>query len=104
MSDVYIVYSTAPSEEEAATIARTVVDERLAACANILPRIRSIYRWQGVVEDEPEAAILLNTAVGRVDALIHRIKTLHSYDVPDIVALPIDKGHGPYLDWVRANT
>ena len=76
----------------------------MAACANILPRIRSIYRWQGVVEDEPEAAILLNTAVGRVDALIHRIKTLHSYDVPDIVALQIYKGHGPYLDWVRANT
>ena len=104
MSNVYIVYTTTPNEEEAATIARTVVDERLAACGNILPQVRSIYRWQGVIEDEPESALVFKTQAGRVPALIHRIKTLHSYDVPDIVAVPIERGHGPYLDWVRANT
>ena len=102
MSDVYIVYTTTSGEEEAAIIARTVVDERLAACGNILPKIRSIYRWQDVVEDE--SAVLFKTQAGRVDALIQRIKTLHSYEVPDIVAYPVERGYGPYLDWVRANT
>ncbi len=94
MSNVYIVYTTTPNEEEAATIARTVVDERLAACGNILPQVRSIYRWQGVIEDEPESAIVFKTQAGRVDALIHRIKTLNSYDVPDTVAVSIERGHG----------
>ena len=104
MSDVYIVYTTTSGEEEAASIARTVVDERLAACGNILPKIRSIYRWQGVVEDEAESAVLFKTQADRVDALIQRIKTLHSYEVPDIVAYPVERGHAPYLDWVRANS
>ncbi len=104
MSEVYIVYTTASNEEEAVTITSAVVDEHLAACGNIIPHIRSIYRWQGVVEDESEAAVVLKTHAGRVDALIQRIKTLHSYDVPDIVAFPIDRGYPPYLDWIRANT
>lgn len=104
MSDVYIVYATASNEDEAASIAKTIVEERLAACGNIIPKIRSIYRWQGVVEDESEAAILFKTKESTVDALLHRIRTLHSYDVPDIAAIPIDRGHGPYLDWVKANT
>lgn len=102
--DVRIVYTTAGSEADAARITRVVVEERLAACGNILPRVRSIYRWQGKVEDEPEAAVVLKTTAGRVDALIARVHELHPYDVPDIVSLQIEAGHGPYLDWVRENT
>ncbi len=106
MSDalVRMVYTTASSENEAAQIARTVVEEQLAACANIVPGIRSIYRWQGTVEDEMESLVFLKTAVTTVDRLIVRIRELHSYDVPDIVVVPIVNGHAPYLDWILENT
>ncbi len=106
MSDalVRMVYTTASSENEAAQIARTVVEEQLAACANIVPGIRSIYRWEGTVEDEMESLVFLKTAVTTVDRLIVRIRELHSYDVPDIVVVPIVNGHAPYLDWILENT
>lgn len=102
-SSVNIVYTTVASEEEAVLIARTVVEEKLAACANIIPTIRSIYRWQGKVEDETESLILIKTRSESIEALIVRIKELHTYDVPDIVAIPIDRGYRPYLDWVLEN-
>jgi periplasmic divalent cation tolerance protein len=101
---VHLVYTTASSEAEAARIATTVVDERLAACANIVPKIRSIYRWQGTVEDEAESLVFLKTRAKCVEALIARIGELHTYEVPDVVALPIEAGHRPYLDWVVENT
>ncbi len=106
MSDALarMVYTTASSENEAAQIARTVVEEQLAACANIVPGIRSIYRWEGTVEDEMESLVFLKTAVTTVDRLIVRIRELHSYDVPDIVVVPIVNGHAPYLDWILENT
>ena len=100
----HIVYSTTGSQEDAARIARIIVEERLAACANIVPSVRSVYRWQGKIEDDSKALMVCKTASDRVDALISRIKELHDYDVPDIVAYPIDKGHPPYLDWIDENT
>jgi periplasmic divalent cation tolerance protein len=103
-SSVNIVYTTVGSEEEAVLIARTVVEEKLAACANIIPSIRSIYRWQGKVEDESESLIFIKTRSDSVEALIARIKELHTYDVPDIIAIPIEKGYQPYLDWVVENS
>ena len=103
-SSVDIVYTTVGSEEEAVLIARTVVEEKLAACANIIPSIRSIYRWQGKVEDESESLIFIKTRSDSVEALIARIKELHTYDVPDIIAIPIEKGYQPYLDWVVENS
>jgi periplasmic divalent cation tolerance protein len=103
-SSVNIVYTTVASEEEAVLIARTVVEEKLAACANIIPSIRSIYRWQGKVEDESESLIFIKTRSDSVEALIARIKELHTYDVPDIIAIPIEKGYQPYLDWVVENS
>jgi len=103
-SSVNIVYTTVGSEEEAVLIARTVVEEKLAACANIIPSIRSIYRWQGKVEDESESLIFIKTRSDSVEALIARIKGLHTYDVPDIIAIPIEKGYQPYLDWVVENS
>ncbi len=103
-SGIHLVYSTVPSEEEAAHLAKSLVEDRLAACANIIPGLRSIYRWQGVVEDERETLLLLKTDSGHVQTLIDRLVQLHSYDVPDIVAIPIDQAHPPYADWVKENT
>ena len=95
-----LVLVTAGSEEEAAKIARTLVEERLAACANIVPQIRSIYRWEGKVEDGAEALLLIKTSETSLSALENRVRELHSYDVPEVIALKLDQGSAPYLDWL----
>jgi len=97
---VYAIFATA---EEAERIGRTVVEERLAACINILPDVRSIYRWQGAVDSADEVAAVLKTTAAGVDALITRIAGLHSYDVPCIVTWPIDKVLASYADWVEGS-
>ncbi len=99
-----IVIVTASNEDEAAKIGRSLVDERLAACANIIPKIRSIYRWEGKVCDEPEALMLIKTTEEHFDALVSRVKELHSYSVPEIIALPIGAGSSDYLSWIEAST
>ena len=98
------VYAVFADAEEAERIARTAVDERLAACANILPAMRSIYRWQGAVEIGEEVAAVFKTSQDRADALITRIAGLHSYDVPCVVTWPIDKVLSSYADWVEDST
>ena len=102
MSDVYVVLVNTGSEEEAEQIVRALVEDQLAACGNIYPRIRSIYRWQGKIEDEAEVPVILKTTKDHMSALIARVEALHSYDVPEIIALPVVEGNEPYLDWVRA--
>jgi len=97
---VYVLFASA---EEAERIGRTVVEERLAACINILGPVRSIYRWQGAVETSGEVAAVLKTTHLEADALITRIAALHSYDVPCIVTWPIDKILRSYADWVEDN-
>ena len=97
------VYATFANEEEAARIARILVDERLAACANILGPCRSIYRWQGKVEDAEEVAGLFKTTADTADALIARLAELHSYDVPAAVLWPIEAAHAPYARWIEEN-
>ena len=99
-----LLYVTAGSAEEATEIARTLVDERLAACANILPPIRSIYRWQGEIQDEPECAMIVKTRADMVEEATARIRALHSYDVPCVVALDVAGGHQPFLDWIVEET
>jgi uncharacterized protein with PIN domain/uncharacterized protein involved in tolerance to divalent cations len=96
-----VVFVTAPSEDEAAAIGRTLVEERLVACANILPGIRSIYRWQDAVEDDPEVLMVMKTVEECADAVVARVVELHSYDVPEVIVLPVEHGNGPYLDWVE---
>jgi len=98
---VKLIYVTAPSRPEAEQIAETVVTEKLAACANILDGITSIFQWQGKLCRESEALLILKTAEERVEALTERIKQLHSYDCPCIVALPIDGGNADFLDWIE---
>jgi periplasmic divalent cation tolerance protein len=104
VTDIVTVYATFADEEEALRIARTLVEERLAACANILGPCRSVYRWQGRVEDSSEVAVLLKTRAGEADRLIARLAQLHSYDVPAAVAWPIANALPAYLQWVVAET
>ncbi len=95
-----VVFVTAGSADEAAAIARALVEERLAACGNIVPGIRSIYRWQGTVHDDPEALLILKTRADRFEELARRVGELHSYDVPEIIALPLVAGSARYLAWL----
>ncbi len=97
-------YVTCASEGEALRIGRTVVEERLAACANLVPGVTSIYRWQGRIETTTEVALVLKTRASLVDALTARIKALHSYTVPCVVALPVRAGNPDYLAWLVAET
>jgi periplasmic divalent cation tolerance protein len=98
---VVSVYAIFASVEEAERIGRAVVEERLAACINILSPVRSIYRWRGAIEEANEVAAILKTTAASADALITRVAALHSYDVPCIVTWPIDKILGSYAAWVQ---
>jgi periplasmic divalent cation tolerance protein len=100
MSDAFFVYVTAGSVEEAERIGRALVTERLAACANILPGMRSIYWWQGKMEEASEAVLVLKSVRRNLDSLTARVKELHSYEVPCVVALPIEAGNADYLAWI----
>lgn len=104
MTDVLLVLTTAPGAEEAARLARTLVEERLAACGNVVPGLRSIYRWEGKVQDEGEALLLLKTTRARFPALKERLLALHPYEVPEVLALPVEAGAERYLSWVGAET
>ncbi|MEW5740487.1 MAG: divalent-cation tolerance protein CutA [Myxococcota bacterium] len=100
MSGVCVVLVTAPSMEKGAEIARTLVDESLIACANLIPSIRSIYRWKGELCDEAEVLVVMKTRSERFPAVEARIRALHMYEVPEILKLDVEAGHQPYLDWV----
>lgn len=104
MTDALVVLVTAPTPQRAAEIARAVVEERLAACGNVVPGLRSIYRWEGKVQEEEEALLLLKTTRARFEALRDRVLALHPYDVPEVLALPVEAGSAAYLDWIAAET
>ncbi len=99
-----LLYITASDEDEAGRIGRALVDERLAACANVIPGMRAIYRWQGAVQDEREAVLIVKTQESLADAATARIKVLHSYEVPCVVVLPISGGNEAFLEWIEAET
>ena len=98
------VYAVFANQAEAEAIGRTVVEERLAACINILGECRSIYRWRGAVETAHEVPAILKTTAAQADALVARIAALHSYDVPCVTVWPIDKLLVSYAEWVEAST
>lgn len=104
MTDVILVLVTAPSSDKAAELARALVEEQLAACGNIVPGVRSIYRWEGEVHDEQEVLLILKTKDALFEALRARVVELHPYQVPEVLRLDITDGHGPYLAWVRDST
>jgi periplasmic divalent cation tolerance protein len=104
MTDALVVLVTTPSPERAAEIARALVEERLAACGNVVPGLRSIYRWEGKVQDDAEALLVLKTTRGRFEALRDRVLALHPYEVPEVLALTVEDGSAKYLAWIAAET
>jgi periplasmic divalent cation tolerance protein len=100
---VRFIYMTASSLEEAGRIGRELVSSRLAACVNIIPQMRSIYEWEGKLQEEAEAVMIAKTTAARSAELIARVKSLHSYTVPCIVALAVEDGYPPFLKWIAAS-
>ena len=95
-----VVLVTAGSHENAGLIARTLVEERLAACCNILPGIRSVYRWEGRVTEDEELLLICKSQSALFPRLERRVRDLHTYDVPEVVMLPLTEGSAPYLAWI----
>lgn len=101
MSDAVAIFCTCRDADEARRIARDLVASRLAACVNILPLVESIYRWQGEVETAQEALLVIKTVRERFPDVQQRILHLHSYDTPEIIALPVSTGLDKYLAWIQ---
>jgi periplasmic divalent cation tolerance protein len=101
---VHVVFCTCPNADVAESLAARLVEERLAACVNILPGVRSVYTWQGTVEQDEELLLMIKTTRARLDELVARVRALHPYDVPEVIGHPITAGHDAYLDWVRQCT
>lgn len=99
-----VVFCTCPDLKSAEDIATTLVQTHLAACVNLVPGLTSIYRWQGHVRREPECLLLIKTTAACFEALRSRLRTLHPYEVPEIIALPISLGDPAYLQWLTENT
>jgi periplasmic divalent cation tolerance protein len=103
-SEPIVVFVTCGSEEEALKIANALLEEHLAACVNLVSPIRSIYRWEGKICDEKECLLVIKTQRQRFEELEKKVKSLHSYSVPEIISLPIAEGSSHYLNWIRENT
>jgi periplasmic divalent cation tolerance protein len=103
-SSACILYVTCPDRDGALGLGRRLVEERLAACANVLPGMRSVYRWQGRIEEADEAVLICKTRNSLAAAATRRIRSLHPYDEPCIVVLPITGGSASYLAWIAAET
>ena len=104
MTNPIVVFITASSADEARKIGQTLVEERLVACCNILQSIESIFQWQGKLNIEREVLMICKTREGHFAAVEKRVKQLHSYEVPEIIAVPITQGSQSYLDWIKKET
>jgi periplasmic divalent cation tolerance protein len=104
MSAFMLVLTTVPDEKTGAALGRTLVEERLAACVTVSPAARSFYHWEGKLCDEAERVVLIKTRASFYEKLENRIKALHPYKVPEIVAWTLEKGSRDYLDWLEAET
>jgi periplasmic divalent cation tolerance protein len=103
MTDKIVILSTCATEEEAERLARDLVEARLAACVNIVPRVRSFYRWKGAIEDAAECLLVIKSSRPLFDALRAALEKAHPYEVPEVVALPIVDGAPNYLNWLHEN-
>ena len=104
MTPAIVVLVTVGSEQEAETIATALLEERLAACVNVTSPVRSLYRWEGRIADDREWQMVIKTQARLFEALAARIRALHSYDVPEIIALPVLAGITDYVDWIQNET
>jgi periplasmic divalent cation tolerance protein len=104
IADSFVVLVTCPTRATGEKIGRMLVEERLAACVNVVPGMRSIYRWEGKVRRDPEVLLVIKTRRTRLPALQRKVSSLHPYTVPEIIALPIATGSAPYLAWLREST
>ena len=102
--EICAVLITAPDEQTALALARALVEARLAACVNLVPGVRSVYRWQGVVQDDGEILMIAKTRRARLVELQRRVHELHPYDVPEVIALPVGGGSEAYLGWIVSET
>ncbi len=98
-----VVLVTAPDASKAAEIAKAAVEAGLAACGNVVPGLRSIYRWEGKLCDEPEVLLVLKTEARLFEALRAKVVSLHPYQCPEVIALPVQAGHAPYLEWISSS-
>ena len=103
-SQFIVVFVTCGSEEDGLKIANALVEEHLAACANLISPMRSLYRWEGKIWDEKEWLLIIKTQKERFGELEKKVKSLHSYSVPEIISLPITEGSSAYLNWIKENT
>jgi len=103
-SDAIVVFMTAADGEEGTRLADMLVGAHLAACVQIMPKMESVYRWQGKIERATEVLLIAKTAASKFEDLEREVRALHSYDTPEIVAIPIVAGSAPYLEWLFANT
>jgi periplasmic divalent cation tolerance protein len=100
MTDKRLVLTTVGSESEARKIAHTLVERHLAACVNIIPRVGSVYRWKGEIEESEEYLLVIKTAQGREEEVRNAIRELHSYELPECISIPIESGSAEYLKWI----
>ena len=103
MSDAIVVFMTAANGEEATRLADMLVGAHLAACVQILPEMESVYRWQGKIERQAEVLLLAKTTKDKFDDLEREVRALHSYETPEIIAVPVAFGSAPYLEWLESN-
>ena len=103
-STVRIVLMTAPDQDTGRAIARTLVEQRLAACGNVIPTVESVFRWEGQVSTETEALVILKTSKERVESMMERAAALHPYEVPELLSLPVKEAWVSYADWVITET
>ncbi len=103
-SALRLILVTAGSEEQALKLARALVEERLAACVNLVAPLRSIYRWRGAIEDDREILMVIKTRKALYARVERRVRELHTYEVPEILSIALDAGHQPYLEWLFDST
>lgn len=104
MTEYIVVLITAPNDDDAGRIGHSLVEEKLAGCVNIIRSVRSIYRWKGSIEDEPEVLLIIKTKRSLFERLTQRVSELHRYSVPEIIAVPLVEGNERYLAWLGQET
>ncbi|MGH1349622.1 MAG: divalent-cation tolerance protein CutA [Methyloligellaceae bacterium] len=103
-NEVALIYTTFPSPEEAKSVSRQIVEGKLAACANIIPQMLSIYEWEGKLEEASEVVVLYKTTRANCNSLVARVTELHSYDIPAVLICDISGGNGEFLNWISQQT